>query len=76
MRANCHLNGFSHLYSHNQRLKTTLSCWAETQAHIPLHATLKSPILSARHHFFRKTGLASRPCAPEARFSNPSQLKD
>ncbi|MCX9054325.1 hypothetical protein NLN89_24565, partial [Citrobacter portucalensis] len=50
--------------------------WAETQAHIPLHAFSMSPILRARHHNFRNSGLASHPCAMGARFPYPSQLKD
>ncbi|EPE6973208.1 TPA: hypothetical protein ACNV5N_001915 [Citrobacter freundii] len=59
-----------------QRLKNSPSRWAETQAHIPLHALSMSPILRARHHNFRNSGLASRPCAAGARFPYPSQLKD
>ncbi|HIA5588904.1 protein YnhH [Salmonella enterica] len=76
MRANCLLNGFSALDSKTQRLKLSPSRWAETRAHIPLHALSMSPILRARHHHFSNTGLASGPCAPEARFPYPPQLKD
>ncbi|WP_445432937.1 protein YnhH [Citrobacter amalonaticus] len=77
MRDNCHLNGFSTLYCKTQRLKITPSRWAETRAHIPLHALSMSPILRVRHHNFRNTtGLASWPCAHEASFPYPSQLKD
>ncbi|WP_425294631.1 hypothetical protein [Kosakonia calanthes] len=37
--------------------------WAETQAHITLHAFLMSPILRLWHRSFRNTGLAPKPCA-------------
>ncbi|MGT3086610.1 protein YnhH, partial [Salmonella enterica] len=50
-----------------QRLQNSPSRWAETQAHIPLHALSMSPILRARHHNFRNSGLAFHPCAMEAR---------
>ncbi|WP_253892622.1 protein YnhH [Salmonella enterica] len=43
-----------------QRLKLSPSRWAETRAHIPLHALSMSPILRARHHHFSNTGLALR----------------
>ncbi|EPG1803856.1 TPA: hypothetical protein ACY3HR_002641 [Citrobacter freundii] len=76
MRANCLLNGFSTLTCKTQRLQNSPSRWAETQAHIPLHALSMSPILRARHHNFRNSGLASRPRAAGARFPYPSQLKD
>ena len=62
MRANCLLNGFSTLDCRTQRLKTGIG-WAETRAHIPLHALSMSPILRARHHHFRNTGFAFRQCA-------------
>ncbi|WP_436858503.1 protein YnhH [Citrobacter tructae] len=76
MRANCLLNGFSTLTCHTQRLQSDPFRWAETRAHIPLHALSMSPILRARHHNFRNTCLATWPCAPAARFPYPSQLKD
>ncbi|HFZ1707266.1 TPA: hypothetical protein ACIJWR_000183 [Citrobacter sedlakii] len=59
-----------------QRTQNVPFRWAETQAHIPLHAFSMSPILRARHHHFRNTGFASWRCAPEACFPYPSQLKD
>ncbi|EPQ3343323.1 protein YnhH [Citrobacter freundii] len=70
------MNGFSTLTCKTQRLQKSPSRWAEIQAHIPLHALSMSPILRARHHNFRNSGLASRPCAAGARFPYPSQLKD
>ncbi|WP_420830966.1 protein YnhH [Citrobacter rodentium] len=76
MRANCLLNGFSTLTCQTQRLQNIPSRWAETRAHIPLHALSMSPILRARHHNFRNTGFTSRRCAPEVGFPYPSQLKD
>ncbi|WP_442870749.1 protein YnhH [Citrobacter sp. Awk 4] len=70
------MNGFSRLDYRTQRLTLSPSRWAETRAHILLHAPSMSPILRAMYHHFRNTGLASWPCAPEARFPYPSQLKD
>ncbi|WP_336221967.1 hypothetical protein [Citrobacter amalonaticus] len=61
---------------HTQRLQNVPFRWAETRAHIPLHALSMSPILRARQHHFRNTGFAFRLCAPEASFPYPSQLKD
>ncbi|WP_420916622.1 hypothetical protein [Salmonella bongori] len=63
MRANCLLNGFSALDCKTQRLTLSPFRWAETRAHIPLHAFSMSPILRARHHHFSNTGLASGPRA-------------
>ncbi|EPC3783486.1 protein YnhH [Citrobacter farmeri] len=76
MRDNCHLNGFSTLTCHTQRLQNVPFCRAEIRAHIPLHALSMSPILSARHHNFRNTSLASGQSVPEVGFPYPSQLKD
>ncbi|WP_419182085.1 hypothetical protein [Leclercia adecarboxylata] len=59
-----------------QRIQLNLSSWAETQAHILLHAQLMSPILTACHKKFRNTGLTPGLCAHGARFPYPSQLKD
>ncbi|WP_418936755.1 hypothetical protein [Leclercia adecarboxylata] len=67
---------FQRLDYKKQRNQLTLSSWAETQAHILLHAQLMSPILTACQKKFRNTGLTPRPCAPGARFPYPSQLKD
>ncbi|WP_438286419.1 protein YnhH [Enterobacter kobei] len=51
--------------------------WADTQAHIPLHAffdvTYSYDVTSQN---FRNTGLTPRRCAPGALFPYPSQLKD
>ncbi|MGL4430167.1 MAG: hypothetical protein ACRDD5_11905 [Silvania sp.] len=57
-----------------QPIQLPLLRWAETQAHIPRHAHLMSPILSACHRRFRNTGLTPRQCAPGAIFPYPSQL--
>ncbi|WP_425606139.1 hypothetical protein [Pseudenterobacter timonensis] len=67
---------FQRLEYKKQRTISPLSRWADTQAHFLLHAHLMSPILSAWHPQFRNTGLTPRRCAPGARCSYPSQLKD
>lgn len=75
MRANCLLNGFSALDCKTQRLKLSPSRWAETRAHIPLHALSMSPILRARHHHFSNTGLASSRARPKPDFHILLNLK-
>ncbi|MGG7447219.1 hypothetical protein ACQ3G7_14210 [Kosakonia oryzendophytica] len=50
---NCKIYNVHHLFPH----------WAETQAHITLHAFLMSPILRLWHRSFRNTGLTPEPCA-------------
>ncbi|XTZ36698.1 hypothetical protein ACQYRI_11815 [Salmonella enterica] len=69
------LNGFSGLNYKTKHINYTLPCWAETQAHITLHAFLMSPILSQWHRYFRNTSLTPQPCANGVCFQYPSQLK-
>ncbi|MGP3594135.1 protein YnhH [Vagococcus sp. WN89Y] len=47
--------------THN--LQHTLPGWAETQAHITLHAFLMSPILKRGRHNIRNTSLSPQPLA-------------
>ncbi|MHB9320251.1 protein YnhH [Phytobacter diazotrophicus] len=54
------LNGFSSLNCKTQPLHYDFPGWAETQAHITLHAFLMSPILRLWHCNFRNTGLTPK----------------